>query len=111
MFEVTISTLNNVFKPEIMDKTVIVLKQAKPFVQMSYSYDGDFSKISDEEAIRKVMDDFYDSNYKDKIQDGKLLQLELLYLEQKDTISKITAQLKEINKEPEVEEYNHEVIE
>lgn len=77
MFEVVKQTISNPFKPEIVDSTTIVLKQSKPFVQMSYKYEGDFSNLSDKEAINKVLEDFYKDNYKEKIQEGKLAELEL----------------------------------
>jgi len=77
MFEVIKQTMSNPFKPEIIDSTTIVLKQSKPFVQMSYKYEGDFSKLTDQEAINKVLEDFYKENYKDKLHEGKLTDLEL----------------------------------
>ena len=77
MFEVIKNTINNPFKPELIDSTTIILKQTSPFVQMSYKYDGDLTNLSDEEAIEKVLEDFYVEQYKDKIQEGKIAELEL----------------------------------
>lgn len=77
MFEVIKNTINNPFKPELIDSTTIILKQTNPFVQMSYKYDGDLTNLSDEEAIEKVLEDFYVEQYKDKIQEGKIAELEL----------------------------------
>lgn len=84
MFEVIKQEINNPFKPEIVDSTTIILKQKKPFVQMSYRYDGDLTKLTDEEAINKVLADFHKEHYKDKIQEGKILELELAFAKQKD---------------------------
>lgn len=44
---------------------------------MSYKYEGDFSILTDQEAINKVLEDFYKENYKDKLHEGKLTDLEL----------------------------------
>lgn len=77
MFEVIKNTINNPFKPEIVDSTTIILKQSQPFVQMSYKYDGDLTKLTDKEAIEKVLEDFHAEHYKDKIQEGKITDLEL----------------------------------
>lgn len=78
MFTVSITTLG--------ETTIIVLKSTKPFVQMSYQYDGDFSTLTDDEAISKVLDSFYNDNYKDKIQEAKITELELNQLKQQQTI-------------------------
>lgn len=86
MFEVVRTDRNNPFKPEIIDSTVITLKQKEPFVQMTRKYDGDFMNLTDEEAINKVLDDFYSENYNDKIQEGKLTELELDIAQTKETI-------------------------
>ena len=77
MFEVIKNTINNPFKPELIDSTTIILKQTNPFVQMSYKYEGDLTNLSDEEAIEKVLEDFYVEHYKNKIQKGKITDLEL----------------------------------
>ena len=77
MFEVDKRTVNNPFKPELVDNTTIVLRQKEPFVQMSYKYDGDFSELTDEKAIEKVLEDFYKENYQNKEQSRKLTELEL----------------------------------
>ena len=77
MFEVIKNTINNPFKPELIDSTTIILKQTNPFVQMSYKYEGDLTNLSDEEAIEKVLEDFYVEHYKNKIQEGKITDLEL----------------------------------
>lgn len=84
MFEVVKQVTNNPFKPEIVDSTTIVLKQSKPFVQMSYKYDGDLTNITDEEAINKVLEDFHTEHYKDKIQESKILELQLAFAQQKE---------------------------
>jgi hypothetical protein len=93
MFTVSITTMNNVFKPELIETTVIVLKSSKPFVQMSYQYSGDFSQLTDNEAIDKVLEDFYSDTYKDKIQEAKLTELELALLKQQQSIDTITEDL------------------
>ncbi len=77
MFEVIKNTINNPFKPELIDSTTIILKQTNPFVQMSYKYEGDLTNLSDEEAIEKVLEGFYVEHYKNKIQEGKITDLEL----------------------------------
>lgn len=77
MFEVIKQEINNPFKPELIDSTTIILKQTNPFVQMSYKYEGDLTNLSDEEAIEKVLEDFYVEHYKNKIQKGKITDLEL----------------------------------
>ena len=77
MFEVIKQEINNPFKPEVIDSTTIILKQRSPFVQMSYKYEGDLTNLSDEEAIEKVLEDFYVEHYKNKIQEGKITDLEL----------------------------------
>lgn len=77
MFTVDKRTIKNPFKPEIIDNTTITLQQDKPFVQMSYKYEGDFSNLTDQEAINKVLEDFYKENYQSKEQDKKLTELEL----------------------------------
>ena len=77
MFEVIKQEINNPFKPELIDSTTIILKQTNPFVQMSYKYEGDLTNLSDEEAIEKVLEDFYVEHYKNKIQEGKITELEL----------------------------------
>ena len=77
MFEVIKQEINNPFKPELIDSTTIILKQTNPFVQMSYKYEGDLTNLSDEEAIEKVLEVFYVEHYKNKIQEGKITDLEL----------------------------------
>lgn len=77
MFNVTIQTFNNPLEPDEIKSTNIILKQTSPFVQMSYKYEGDLTNLSDEEAIEKVLEDFYVEHYKNKIQKGKITELEL----------------------------------
>ena len=77
MFDVTIQTFNNPLEPDEIKSTNIILKQTNPFVQMSYKYEGDLTNLSDEEAIEKVLEDFYVEHYKNKIQKGKITDLEL----------------------------------
>ena len=77
MFDVTIQTFNNPLAPDEIKSTNIILKQTNPFVQMSYKYEGDLTILSDEEAIEKVLEDFYIEHYKNKIQEGKIAELEL----------------------------------
>lgn len=86
MFEVTMNTVNNPFKNEIVDSTTIILKQKEPFVQMSYRYEEDLTDLTDDEAISKVLDDFYSEHYNDKIQEGKLAELELDVAKTKETL-------------------------
>jgi Ran GTPase-activating protein (RanGAP) involved in mRNA processing and transport len=81
MFSVTITTLG--------DSSIIVLKSAKPYVQMSYQYDGDLSALSDEDATSKVLDSFYNEVYKDKVQESKITELELNQLKQQQDIDDI----------------------
>jgi hypothetical protein len=78
IFTVAITTLG--------DSSIIVLKSAKPYVQMSYQYDGDFSTLTDDDAIAKVLDSFYTEVYKDKIQEGKITELENAQLKQQQDI-------------------------
>jgi hypothetical protein len=73
----------------IGDSTIIVLKSAKPYSQISYQYDGDFSTLTDDDAISKVLDSFYNDIYKDKIQEGKITELELNQLKQQQDIDDI----------------------
>jgi len=84
MFEVVKQVINNPFKPEIVDSTTIILKQRSPFVQMAYRYDEDLSGLSDKEAIDKVLSDFHKEHYKNKIQEGKIIELELDFARQKE---------------------------
>lgn len=84
MFEVIKQEINNPFKPEVIDSTTIILKQRNPFVQMSRNYDGDLTQLTDEEAIGKVLADFHTEHYKDKIQESKILELELAFAQQKE---------------------------
>ena len=77
MFDVTIQTFNNPLEPDEIKSTNIILKQTNPFVQMSYKHEGDLTNLSDEEAIEKVLEDFYIEHYKSKIQEGKIAELEL----------------------------------
>ena len=77
MFDVTIQTFNNPLEPDEIKSTNIILKQTNPFVQMSYKYEGDLTDLTDEEAIEKVLEDFYVEHYKNKIQEGKIAELEL----------------------------------
>lgn len=84
MFEVIKQEINNPFKPEVVDSTTIILKQKSPFVQMSRNYDGDLTNLTDEEAIEKVLTDFHAEHYKDKIQEKKILELELAFAQQKE---------------------------
>lgn len=78
------NTINNPYKPEIVDSTTIILKQKSPFVQMSYRYDEDLTNLTDEEAIEKVLADFHSEHYKEKIQEGQILKLELEFAKQKE---------------------------
>ena len=59
MFNVTTQTFNNPLEPDEIKSTNIILKQTSPFVQMSYKYEGDLTNLSNEEAIEKVLEDFY----------------------------------------------------
>ena len=77
MFNVTIQTFNNPLKPEEINSTNLILRQKEPFVQMSYKYDGDLTNLTDQEAIDKVLEDFYKENYQNKEQSRKLTELEL----------------------------------
>ena len=84
MFEVIKQEINNPFKPEVIDSTTIILKQRSPFVQMSRNYEGDLTNLTDEEAIEKVLTDFHTEQYRDKIQESKMLELELAFAKQKE---------------------------
>lgn len=86
MFEVIKQEVNNPFKPEIIDSTTIVLKQSKPFVQISYKYEGDLTGLTDDEAINKVLEDFYEEHFNEKIQEGKVTELELAFAKQKENL-------------------------
>jgi RNA processing factor Prp31 len=96
MFEVEIRTVNNPFKPELVESTTIVLRQKEPFVQMSYRYDQDFSQLSDEEAIQKVLDDFYSEHYNNKIQESKLTKLELEISHSKEREKETSEQIQQV---------------
>lgn len=86
MIEVARSTVNNPFKPEIVDSTTISVRRKKPFFQASYTYDADWTKVSDEDAMQKVLDDLYEDTFKEKIQEKKILELELNFSKQKEML-------------------------
>jgi hypothetical protein len=88
MFRVNITTLG--------ETSIIVLKSKAPFVQMSYQYDGDFSDLTDDEAISKVLDSFYNDNYKDKIQESKITELEANQLKQQQVLDALAQDVTEL---------------
>lgn len=112
MFEVVKQPINSPFNPDIVESTTIILRQPKPFVQMSYKYEGDFTKISDEEAIDKVLEDFYSEHYSEKIQSNQITKLELELAKQKDShkkeSNKVTEKVDQLerNLTKEVEKFN-----
>lgn len=112
MFDVTIQTFNNPLEPDEIKSTNIILKQTNPFVQMSYKYKGDLTNLSDEEAIDKVLEDFYSEHYSEKIQSNKVTELELELAKQKDShkkeSNKVTEKVEELerNLTKEVEKFS-----
>jgi len=85
---VTITTLG--------DYSIIVFKSAKPYAQISYQYPGDLSTLTDDEAIAKVLDSFYNEFYKDKIQEAKIAEIELTQLRQQETIDALAQDVSQL---------------